>query len=127
MKNTVRDEIGAPAVVDRGVFQAELDGHHEAERRRPRRPSLERRDDIFGIGEFFQALARDLDHLGARIEGDDAIAQKARTAVSPGPCRNRRLGSRLRAAARRSKRFRRGTWGDNPAVRNCRGSPPDRR
>src|ERR1700733_11555965 len=25
MKNTVRDEIGAPAVVDRGVFQAELD------------------------------------------------------------------------------------------------------
>ena len=25
MKNTVTDEIGAPAVVDRGVFQAELD------------------------------------------------------------------------------------------------------
>ena len=25
MENTVRDKIGAPAVVDRGVFQAELD------------------------------------------------------------------------------------------------------
>src|ERR1700677_2745776 len=25
MKNTVRDEIGAPPVVDRGAFQAELD------------------------------------------------------------------------------------------------------
>ena len=32
MKNTMRDEIGAPAVVDRGAFQAELDGHHEPER-----------------------------------------------------------------------------------------------
>src|SRR5271170_1547211 len=50
--------------------------HCGLERRRPRRPSLERRDDIFDIGEFFQALARDLDHLGAGIEGDDAIAQR---------------------------------------------------
>ena len=76
MKNTMRGEIGAPPVVDRGAFQAELAGHHEPERRRPRRPSLERRDDIFDIGEFFQALARGLDHLRAGIEGDDAIAQR---------------------------------------------------
>ena len=68
-------------MVDRGAFQAELDGHHESERA-DRRPSLERRDDIFDIGEFFQALARDLDHLGAGIEGDDAIAQRREP-----PCR----------------------------------------
>src|SRR5580658_6265207 len=78
----MRDEIGAPAVVDRGVFQAEPDGHHEPERRQPRRPSLERRDDIIRYWRILSSSRARSRSLGAGIEGDDAIAQRREP-----PCR----------------------------------------